>query len=494
MPEELNYQIQEAIRGQDWALAEQQCREGLARDKVWAQGWLFLAECLEKEAELDGAWACYDRAWMLDPRAGWIPMVKERLQPRGVAWDRIPAWLKDLLTVPPVRVIGAMIARDEEKTIVAAVSNLRAAVDEVILVDTGSSDRTVAMAEEAGARVVHYEWSDDFAAARNAAGPYLDGDWVLWVDADEVLDPEDAHVPRTVAGLYQDSEKPALMRIVQVNHIGARVDPNYDTTRFYPLSQGFEWRGRIHEQVVHATEERPALVRPVVRVRLNHNGYDPAVMQEKGKLGRNIALLRKALQEEPHNVGVMGFLGRDLYVDGQLDAAIAVLIQTERLAQTSPNYGRLPEVRHVLTEAYMRQEKWDEAEAVANRLTQEAPDFPGGWYLAGQIHIAQSQRRLAAGAVAFTKVQETHKTYRGSVSYNADIPDFLAVVGLADVSRFQTRWEQACNLFEQALKVYPNHEGILRQLAYMQEESRKVLGRSQATAAAGQDTSSSPID
>ncbi len=477
MADDLQDNIVEALRSQEWGVAEALSRQRLQQDRLWAQGWLFLAESLERQEEVDSAWACYDRTWILDPRATWASVVTARLKPNGVQWDKLPEWLSSLLAVPTVHIVGAMIARDEERTILETVTHLQEAVDEVVVVDTGSTDRTAQIAEEAGARVVHYEWSDDFAAARNAAAPYLDGDWVLWVDADEVLDPEDVHVPRTVAGLYQESPTPALIRIVQVNRIGDRVDPNYDTTRFYPLNRGFEWRGRIHEQVVHAADVAPKIVRPVVRVRLNHDGYEPSIMQQKGKLARNIALLRKALQEDPRNVGVMGFLGRDLYVDGQLDAAIAVLIQAEKLGLVTPSYGRMPEVRHVLTEAYMRQQKWDEAEAVVNRLTHDTPEFPGGWYLAGQIHLARAQSQLNAAANSFTKAQETHKTYRGSVSYHADIPGFLSVVGLADVSRFQTRWDQAWTLFEQALAVYPDHAGIRHQLDHMREQSQKIVAR-----------------
>lgn len=469
--------IVHALTTEDWGQAERLAREGLTADPRWAQGWVFLAEALEHQQQPEAAWACYDRAWILDPRAGWVDAARARLQPQGIARDALPAWLRELLAVPPVRVMGAMIARNEARTIGEAVARLRAAVDGVVVVDTGSTDDTPRLAEEAGAQVVSVAWTDDFAAARNAAVPYLDGDWVLWVDADERLDPDDGHVPKTVAGLYADSLVPALIRIVQVNHIRGRIDPNYDTTRFFPLNRGFGWKGRIHEQVVHLEDPQCEVLRPVVRIRLDHDGYEPTVMQAKGKLARNIALLRQALAEEPQNVGIMGFLGRDLYVDNQLEAAITVLSQAETLAVHRPGYGRLPEVRYVLTEALMRLDRWDEAEAVVRRLTQEAADFPGGWYLLGQIQLAQAQRRLVEANDAYRKAQETAPGYRGTVSYHSDIPAFLTVVGQGDVARFQARWQEAWERYSQALTVHPDHTGIRQQMARMEAECRGLIGR-----------------
>lgn len=475
-----------ALTTEAWVQAEELTRPALGADPRWAQGWVFLGEALEHQGQLGAAWACFDRAWMLDPRAGWVEAARTRLQPERMDRGNLPEWLRDLLAVPRVRVVGAMIARNESRTIWEAVTRLHEAVDKVVVVDTGSTDETPRLAQDAGAEVIVASWQDDFAAARNVAADALDGDWVLWVDADEMLDPDDVEVPRIIAGLYQGADKPALCRIVQVNHINGRVDPNYDTTRFFP-TMGFEWRGRIHEQVVPINEGTLEVYRPAVRIRVHHDGYEPTIMQAKGKLARNIALLRRSLAENPQDVGVMGFLGRDLYVDNQLEAAVTVLTQAEQLAVRTPGYGRLPEVRHVLTEALMRLERWDEAESVVERLTRDAPDFPGGWFLAGQIHLAQAQRRLARANEAYRRAQETASSYRGTVSFHADIPTFLTVVGQADVARFQGRWRQAWDLYHKALAVYPDHSGIQRQLSGMVQESQEIQSNVSSTGAPRED-------
>ena len=85
----------------------------------------------------------------------------------------------------------AMIVKNEENTLAHCLESVRSLVDEMIIVDTGSTDNTIAIAEGFGAQVHHFEWRDDFAAARNESLKHCKGDWVLILDADEAIDPLD---------------------------------------------------------------------------------------------------------------------------------------------------------------------------------------------------------------------------------------------------------------------------------------------------------------
>jgi glycosyltransferase involved in cell wall biosynthesis len=85
-----------------------------------------------------------------------------------------------------------MIARDNERTIGAALETIRKYVDDIVVVDTGSKDRTPEIAAELGARVFHFEWCDDFSAARNESIRHALGEWVFWMDTDDVIDEENA--------------------------------------------------------------------------------------------------------------------------------------------------------------------------------------------------------------------------------------------------------------------------------------------------------------
>src|ERR1700733_15644588 len=86
-----------------------------------------------------------------------------------------------------ISVAAAMIVRDEERFLPGSLSSLRGKVDDVIIVDTGSVDDTLSIARTFGARIFHFQWNDDFAAARNRGLEEVTADWILYIDANERL-------------------------------------------------------------------------------------------------------------------------------------------------------------------------------------------------------------------------------------------------------------------------------------------------------------------
>ena len=82
-----------------------------------------------------------------------------------------------------------MIVRDEENTLTLCLNSVKDIVDQMVIVDTGSKDKTIQIAKNLGADVHQFQWCDSFAEARNESIKYANGDWILWMDADETLDP-----------------------------------------------------------------------------------------------------------------------------------------------------------------------------------------------------------------------------------------------------------------------------------------------------------------
>ncbi|MCY0878784.1 MAG: tetratricopeptide repeat protein [Firmicutes bacterium] len=468
-------EVIQALKAQRWQEAVDLAKERVTANPAEAQAWVFLGEALEHMGERAGAWRCYDRGWMLDPQAAWAPAVEARFQ--DVRGKTGPEWVEALLTVPRVRVVGAILAKNEADNIKRCVEALLPAVDAVFVADTGSTDGTQEIARQAGATVIEVPWEDDFGKARSSLDDHLGTEgWVLWVDADEFLRADDVHVPRTVAGLYDQFDPPMLLRFVQVNHLGNIVDPNYDTTRMFPLGKGLTWRGRIHEQVTGVNGPM-RIQRGAVRIRVDHWGYERAVMEQRDKFSRNIRLLRAWTQDEPENAAAWGFLGRDLFISGAVEEAVNALYQAERLGQRDRNYARLPEVRAVLCEALVRLKRLEEARVVAERTTQDAPDFPTGWYWKGHIALLQANEAMQTAITASRRVRELAPRYRGLVSVNPDIPQFLAPVTEADALKMAGQWEAALALYEQASRVKPDHPGVRQQIATLTERARKIASR-----------------
>lgn len=193
---------------------------------------------------------------------------------------------------------ACIIARDEEERLPRCLASLAGVADEIVVVDTGSKDRTVEIAREAGARVCHFEWCDDFAAARNTAVDAATGQWVLSIDADEWIEP--AGRPIDVLAL---TDSTIAYRVTIENRLDdGRIDRER-VTRLFRRLPGIRYSGRIHEQVTHSV----ALEVSAGRGRwldlddwtLLHDGYQGAVMRAREKGARNIKLLEKALNEDP---------------------------------------------------------------------------------------------------------------------------------------------------------------------------------------------------
>ena len=101
--------------------------------------------------------------------------------------------------MPRPRLSMCMIARDSARTLCAALDSIRPWVDEMVVVDTGSVDATPAMAAACGARVAHFAWCDDFAAARNQSLRLATGEWLFWMDSDDTIDAADGQALRALA-------------------------------------------------------------------------------------------------------------------------------------------------------------------------------------------------------------------------------------------------------------------------------------------------------
>jgi len=232
-----------------------------------------------------------------------------------------------------------MIVRDEEANIGRALQSISGVADEVIVVDTGSSDRTAAIAGEAGARVVLFAWADDFAAARNESLRHATGEWILYIDADEELvEPHSEALRQLIASLA----KHELGALIEIDNPVDQAGQNSvvgQQWRLFRNGAGIHFEGRIHEQLRWPDGEpnlRPAHSHGV---RLLHHGYvdDGQLLARKGE--RNRRLLELSLAEHPNEPAYHFFLGRQYVWEGRFEEALAPLLKGIELWKLSPHGG-----------------------------------------------------------------------------------------------------------------------------------------------------------
>ena len=192
-----------------------------------------------------------------------------------------------------LKISACAIVRDEEANMPDWLACMKALADEVIVVDTGSRDRTVEIAREAGARIEHFPWQDDFAAAKNYALDCCNGEWVAMLDADEYFLPEDIpKVRELVRSHHGDSSVLGFLfqRInIDKDNYGSYINSGPQIRVFRRLPE-LRYHGRIHENLVYEGKGNRQMVF-FPGANLYHTGYSASLNRDK--LLRNLALLEK---------------------------------------------------------------------------------------------------------------------------------------------------------------------------------------------------------
>jgi len=211
-----------------------------------------------------------------------------------------------------------IIARDEERFLEGCLASVQGVVSQIVLVDTGSTDRTRAIAEAAGALVVDHPWADDFAAARNAALPHATGDWILVLDADERLAPGAGAAihaalqnPNFVLGLLPLSDASRLdATAAEVLDGTARRGEPFLLPRLIRRLPDLVWKGRLHENVADWIS-RNGRRGTHVRADIVHYGAVPELRAARGKGDRNLRILELQCAEDPEAVFAWAYLAAE---------------------------------------------------------------------------------------------------------------------------------------------------------------------------------------
>ncbi|MCZ6678474.1 MAG: tetratricopeptide repeat protein [Candidatus Poribacteria bacterium] len=208
-----------------------------------------------------------------------------------------------------------MIVKNEEKALPTCLESVEGLVDELIVVDTGSTDRTIEIAQRFGAKVYHFEWVDDFSAARNASIKHATGDWILWLDADDIL-PQKYHT--TIRRLLTSPQDHAFY--FRLENIGGDEAVCYQL-RMFPNRPGLEYTMPVHEQVL------PSLIRLGVGKMINvdvsviHTGYTDAETIAS-KNAKYLTIMNRWLETHPHDYVTRSHVARIYHTEGRHTQAI----------------------------------------------------------------------------------------------------------------------------------------------------------------------------
>jgi tetratricopeptide (TPR) repeat protein len=250
----------------------------------------------------------------------------------------------------PAGISLCMIVKNEETFLAQALESVKDVVDEICVVDTGSTDGTVAIAEAYGARVVHRSWKNDFAWARNEAVAMATKRWVLMLDADEELSPESRAIVREIGAL------PAYLTGFWVRCFNLADDyagtgaSSHALARLFPNHPRLRYRSPIHEFIT--LDDTPnGIEAKQAPLSIIHHGYLKSVVVSRKKAARNLAIIEAATLAHPEDPFNWYNLGTTALLDNAHAKGIEALEKMRDIVGDQAR-GFVPVGLSILADAY----------------------------------------------------------------------------------------------------------------------------------------------
>ena len=280
-----------------------------------------------------------------------------------------------------------MIVKNEEINLARCLNSIAGAVDEIIVVDTGSTDQTTQVAQSAGAIVISHVWQDDFSAARNASLEVATGDWILFLDADEALDPGTGQALRQV---IEEENEGYFIKIINLIGADGSIESSPDLVfRMFRNNPNYRFRGAIHEQVVDVILEKnnQAKFQIAEQVVIRHYGYLNQQILEKDKKNRNLTIIQKEVENAPDNHILRYHYGVELYRSDRFSEAAEELIKAAN--HTDPSTVYYPKLLRYIALAHYAAKQYDRALEAISLGLQFFPNYADLHYYGGLIHVEQ---------------------------------------------------------------------------------------------------------
>jgi GT2 family glycosyltransferase/2-polyprenyl-3-methyl-5-hydroxy-6-metoxy-1,4-benzoquinol methylase/predicted Zn-dependent protease len=345
-------EARELLRQKKSRLAWEATLAAIAKRPFHPEAYLMLAEIALAVGDGQDAKLCADYARRIAPE---FKSAKKFLNQRlngnhRPDWLKLPSSVLSPQSSVPGRLSVCLIVKNEERFLAQCLKSVRDVAQQIVVVDTGSTDHTVEIAKEFGAEVHSFTWCDDFSAARNTALEHVTGDWVLALDADEELSAKDHEALRKAM-----SDAGTMAWRLPIVDIGRELDGCSYVPRLFRNGPGLFYLGRVHEQIFSSIEVRRAewgLENKIGDATLIHHGYTQELVRDRNKVERNLQLLEKAVEELPDEPHLLMNLGLELSRSGREAEAFARYREAFESLSSKPAAEIVPELRESLLSQY----------------------------------------------------------------------------------------------------------------------------------------------
>ena len=274
-----------------------------------------------------------------------------------------------------------MIVKNEAENLPHCLEPIKDVFDQIVIVDTGSSDNTVEVAKSYGTEVHYFEWIDDFSAARNESLKYATGDYIFFLDGDDRMEHAEALKLKELI----TPEKDVAFYCLLFCYEASGQDTETFQLRLFPNLPGVEFEGLVHEQVVYSLQ-RLKIRSQVCDVKITHIGYQDADASMQ-KIHRNIPLLLKQIQKTPERVNVRLHMVMHYNALGEIEKSTAELEHLIKQTEEEDGYREAFLICCVmLGNNYRKVNKFDAAIKMYRRALEVEPDYGLAHFLLGELY------------------------------------------------------------------------------------------------------------
>lgn len=306
-----------------------------------------------------------------------------------------------------MRISACIIARNEGENIAKCLNSIKAAVDEIIFVDAGCMDNTAQVAEQLGAAIVHFEWGDDFAAARNYALDQASGDWIIFLDADEWFSENAAELIIKVIGLVDKDEAVECLLCERKSYTKNNLYITEKVPRIFRKASSIRYVGDVYEQLMKSGKLLHDRMVAAELFYIHHSGHSPEFFKEELRiLEQNAAGSKPDAFTNHHLAEVYTFVKN-----------YAAALQCAKLAMKT---NAAPLNHPVAIKPYLAMieamynlpgySSW-QLLALTKAALHKFPEHPELYYWRGRV--LTRQEKLTSALTAYLKAIHCNHTYQG---------------------------------------------------------------------------------
>ena len=380
---------------------------------------------------------------------------------------------------------ACMIVKDEEKLLSGCLDSIRDWVDEIIIVDTGSNDKTVSIALTYGAKVFNQTWEGNFSRHRNFTIEKATSDWVFIIDADERMCQED--IPRLKELVNSDQHSLISINVFNVYGKDEKMTTFLPSVRLFRRDLNLRYEGIVHNRLV--LPDNASIVR--ANVKLKHLGYDLSPEQMRKKFERSHALWEKQLQKNPNDAFALFNLAQLLRGAGKdkpdLFSDQIIRHATKAVTLTNPNDLEMRNIHLMsldqLAWAHFYRGNHKQALSFAETALRFKSNYLDPLLLLG--HIYTQTKEFDKANTAYQKYLEIQAKYDPTSEKDNIIlvnPDSRAVAyyGLGLLGELTNDLKEASAFYHKTMDINPEHLDVKQRIAAL-ERQRSVSSSALST-------------